>query len=214
MTTFTEDYPAGSAIASEANGTRSRESVTILSGQNLKANAVLGKVTVGTASAAAAAGNTGDGAMGAITVGAGAKPGVYKLTILEPGTNVGAFMVEDPDGINVGNGDVATAFSGGGLSFTLADGATDFAAGDQFSITVAAGSGKYKEWNPSNTDGSQTAVAVLYAAVDASSADKAGVAIVRDAEMIEDALVWFSGASAGNKTTGKAQLASAGIIAR
>lgn len=81
--------------------------------------------------------NTGNGAMGAITVSAGAKIGRYTLTIIEPATNAGAFMVTDPDGLVVGHGNVAAAFSAGGLAFTLADGGTDFAAGDQFSLTVS-----------------------------------------------------------------------------
>ncbi len=215
MTTLTEGRHAGEFLASEAGGTRSREVATILSGEDLAAGAVLGKVTKGAASSAADAGNTGDGTMGAVTVGAGAKPGAYTLTIIEPGTNAGDFVVEDPDGINVGAGDVASAFSGGGLSFTLADGATDFVAGDQFTITVAAGSGKYKEYDPTNTDGSETAVAVLYDNVDATGGDVTDAVIVaRDAEVVSAALQWFSGATANQKATGESELADAGIIAR
>lgn len=90
-----------------------------------------------TASAAALGTNTGNGTMGAITVTAGAKPGRYTLTIIEPGANTGTFNVIDPDGIQIGDGVVASAFSAGGLAFTLADGATDFVAGDAFAITVA-----------------------------------------------------------------------------
>ena len=90
-----------------------------------------------TATAAALGTNTGNGAMGSITVSAGAMPGVYTLTIVEPGTTVGTFVVEDPLGNQVGDGVVASAFSAGGLAFTLADGSTDFVAGDSFAITVA-----------------------------------------------------------------------------
>ncbi|HYC45373.1 MAG TPA: major capsid protein P2 [Burkholderiales bacterium] len=93
------------------------------------------------ASSAAWAGNTGNGTMGAVTVAAGAKVGVHKITIVEPGANVGTFVHEDPDGELVSvRGVVASAYSGGGLSFTLADGATDFVAGDGFDITVSANS--------------------------------------------------------------------------
>ena len=214
MTTLTEALHAAGFIASEANGRRSREAVTLASGENLKAGAVVGKATLGTASAAADGANTGDGAMGAITVGVGAKLGDYRLTIIEPAANAGAFIVEDPDGVNVGQGDVAAAFSGGGLSFTLADGATDFASGDAFTLTVAAGTGKYEEWDVANTNGSDVAAGILYDAVDASAADKAAVVIARDAEVVDADLLWFTGATAGNKTTGKAQLATLGIIAR
>jgi hypothetical protein len=92
-----------------------------------------------TGAATAWTGNTGDGAMGAITVSAGTKVGTYKLVIIEPGSNVGTFIVYDPDGVPISKkGAVASAFSAGGLAFTLADGATDFAAGDGFDIVVGA----------------------------------------------------------------------------
>ncbi|NBC37355.1 hypothetical protein GTZ99_12420 [Novosphingobium sp. FSY-8] len=90
-----------------------------------------------TATSAAFSGNTGNGAMGTVTVSAGAKIGVYSLVVIEPGTNAGKFTLTDPDGVVVGTGAVAAAFSAGGLAFTLADGATDFASGDGFSLTVA-----------------------------------------------------------------------------
>lgn len=47
MTTLTELTHAGGFIISEANGNRSRDNVTILSGQDLEAGAVLGKKTSG-----------------------------------------------------------------------------------------------------------------------------------------------------------------------
>lgn len=90
-----------------------------------------------TATSAALGTNTGNGTMGDVTVTAGAKIGRYTLTIVEPGSNVGTFVVVDPDGVQIGDGVVAAAFSAGGLAFTLADGATDFVAGDSFAITVA-----------------------------------------------------------------------------
>ncbi len=213
-TSYTESNHAGEFIVSEASGSRSRESITVLSGQNLNAGAVVGKVALGAATSAADAGNTGDGTMGAVTVGADAQVGAYTLSIIEAATNAGDFQVVDPAGDVVGIGTVAVAFEGGGLSFTLADGATDFVVGDKFTITVAAGSGKYKEWNPASTDGSQTAAGVLYDAVDASSADADGVIVARDAEVNASELAWFTGATSDNKTTGKSQLADLGIIAR
>lgn len=204
----TESRHAGDFLISEANGTRSREEVTVVSGAGvLVAGTVLGKITKGAASAAAVAGNTGDGTMGAITVGGGAKVGTYRVTFIEPATNLGAFVVEDPDGINVGSGDVASAFSGGGLGFTISDGATDFAAGDQFVITVAAGSGKYKAYNDANTDGSEVAAAILYAGMDATAADAAAVVIARDAEVVNAYLT-------GIDAAGSADLAARGIIVR
>jgi hypothetical protein len=97
---------------------------------------IAGDVFAGTAVAAAYAGNTGNGVMGAVTVSAGAKAGVYQLVVIEPGSNAGRFTVEDPDGDTIGVGTVGSAFSAGGLAFTLADGATDFVSGDGFTITT------------------------------------------------------------------------------
>ena len=99
---------------------------------------IAGATQAGTAVSAAVAGNVGNGTMGAVTISAGAKVGIYRLIIVEPGANVGTFVVEDPDGNVIGSGAVATAFSAGGLAFTLADGATDFLSGDSFTITVTA----------------------------------------------------------------------------
>lgn len=90
------------------------------------------------ATSAVFAGNTGNGAMGAVTVAAGCKVGAWKVVIVEPGTNVGAFIVFDPDGImSPEGGDVASAYDNDSIAFTLADGSTDFVAGDGFTITVA-----------------------------------------------------------------------------
>lgn len=95
---------------------------------------VVGAAFAATAAATAGSSNTGNGTMGAITVTAGAKKGTYQLVITEPGANAGVFELTDPDGNFVDNGTVGVAFSAGGLAFTLADGATDFVAGDSFSI--------------------------------------------------------------------------------
>lgn len=93
---------------------------------------------LGTATPAAAAGNTGNGTCGTVTLSAGAKAGVYTMSCFAAATNAGKFRLEDPDGLYVGTVTVASAFSAGGLAFTLADGATDFAVGDAFTITVAS----------------------------------------------------------------------------
>ena len=171
-------------------------------------------VTASAASSAAYSGNTGNGTMGAITVSSGAKLGAYSLTITEPGTNVGNFIVQDPDGILVGQGDVAAAFSAGGLAFTLADGSTDFVAGDGFTITVAAGDGKYVPYDDDNVDGSEVAFAIAYAEVDATSADKDCTVIARNAEVKLSALQWAATNDATDKTNGLADLVAKNIVAR
>ena len=215
MTTYTEpqrEYEA--ALYEEPN--LSREAVTIASGNGvLLSGTVIGKITTGsTASAAAFAVNTGNGTMGTITVSAGALPGVYKLVIIEPATDAGKFQVEGPDGKIIGTGTVAAAFSKGGLAFTLADGSTDFIAGDGFDITVAAGSGKWAGYDDGNTNGTQTALGVLMQKVDATSADVKATALVRIASVKQDALQWISGVDSTAKTKAYADLALVNIIAK
>lgn len=76
------------------------------------------------------------------------------------------------------------------------------------------GSGEYKEYDPGNGDGSETAVAVLFSRGDASAGAIDVTIIARDAEYNADALSWFSGASAGEITTGRAELEAVGIVVR
>jgi hypothetical protein len=171
-------------------------------------------ITATSASVVADAGNTGAGVMGAVTVSNTAKPGDYVLTITKTGTAAGDFQVVDPDGYVVGNGTVAVAFSGGGLAFTLADGDPDFAVGDIFTITVAAGSGNYAMHDAAGIDGRDSAVAILFDAVNATSASTDGVGITRAAEVNADEITWKTGISDGNKTAGIASLAARNIIVR
>ncbi len=162
--------------------------ITLVSGENRKRGTVLGKITAGgaaTAGAPAAAGiggaNTGNGAMTMANpaTGAGVKAGTYRVTIVEAAANAGTFQVEDPDGIIVGQGTVGAAFDGV-IKFTIADGATDFVAGDGFTvaITIAAPSnnGKYKMSASAAVDGSQAPVVILAEDCDASAADKVTIA--------------------------------------
>lgn len=119
MQPITEKGHAGGFLLSEANGSRSREEVTILEGQNLAAGAVLGRITSG---------------------------------------------------------------------------------------------GKYVEYDNDGTDdGRRTAVAILYAAADASDGDVQATAIVRDAEVNGEELVWQS---SDEVAAGITDLAAVGIIVR
>ena len=197
-------------VQSLANNNRSIENITIKSGQNVAAGEVLSKELTGAATSAAAAGNTGNGTMGSVTVGDQAKVGDYILTIVEPGSNVGDFTLADPNGVQVGTGDVAGAFSGE-ISFTLADGGTDFAAGDSFTISVTL-TGEVYTALPN--DASEEAVAIALDNYDATSAAKDGAAVVRDAEVNDAELTWPSGQSAANKTVAQNQLKDNGVIFR
>lgn len=220
MTTLTEKFHNSGFIVSEAEGKLSRDS-GVITAQLLQTGAVLGRrYTGGTPAgvAAAFAGNTGNGAMGAITVSGSAIPGVYRLIVIEPGTNLGVFQVEDPNGKFVGRGTVGSAFSGGGLAFTLADGATDFVAGDGFNITVSGGSFKYVAFDPAASTGEQTPVAILIGnggdTVDATAADRVAAILTRFAEVNSGELIWGGSVTTQQKTDALAVLALAGIVAR
>jgi hypothetical protein len=75
--------------------------------------------------------------------------------------------------------------------------------------------GAYVAWNPAASDGSQNAAAIaIYPAVTGSGATATIAALTRDAEFRSEALMWASGITAGNITTGIAQLALVGLIIR
>jgi hypothetical protein len=120
MTSLTEGNHAGEFLLSEATGNRSRENVILVSGQDLPAGTVVGKITA---------------------------------------------------------------------------------------------SGKYAVVSQGASDGTQTAVGVLYDNVDASAADTECVIIARDAEVIEDELL-FGNESPAELVTAKTELAAVGIIVR
>lgn len=184
-------YTPDRLIAANPDLLQSR-SITMVSGEVARTRgAVLGKITVGTASGAAAAGNTGGATIGTVSTGVASKPGVYKAVVIEPGTDLGQFAVYDPDGIFVGKGTVGTAFSLG-PTFTITDSGTDLVPGDSFNITVAAGTGKYKLSAAAATDGSQVPEAVLAHDADASGGDVVTLAYFRG-DFNENSLTLGSG---------------------
>lgn len=219
MATKTEGRHTAEFLLSEANGNRSRENITIKSGAGkLVAGAILGMIAVGAAtSAAKAGGNTGTGTLtldATTPVLAGAKSGVYSVRCIVADTNGGTFRVEDPDGNVIGDVAVGGTFSDD-IKFAIADGGTDFVVGDGFDITVAVGSKKYVAHTPAALDGSQIAAGVLYAAVDATSADAPAVGIVRDAEVKKDEITYHASTDdQAKKNAVNADLAKAGVIVR
>jgi len=207
MTAVTDTFRTAEFLVSEGNGHRSREEVTVnaVSADGLVAGQVMGKIVVGTASAAAQGGNTGNATSSAVTVGSKAKPGVYIAEF----TAATTFFVLDPDGINIGNGVTGTAFSvTDHIDFTLTAGGTPMVAGDGFNITVAAGSGQYVEYDAAGTTGAQTVAGVLYEGVpDGVAVDR--TVIVRDAEVVLTHLTYT-----GTEATVVAGLKALGIVTR
>jgi hypothetical protein len=142
----------------------------LLAAGTLLAGAVLGRV-LGDATVTAGAGNTvGSGTINSVTLGANVKQGRYTVMCIEPASNAGQFMLEDPNGNVVGKVTVAVAYSGQ-LGFTITD-ATDFVAGDHFFIDVALNDDEdlvqVKQVVAAATDGSQVPYAILAHEADAS----------------------------------------------
>jgi len=144
------------------------KNITLVSGAgSLKRGTVLGKITKGAISSAAkSGGNTGNGDFGTLSLGAKAKVGVYTLKANTETT----FTVINPDGICLADAMIGIAYAGE-IDFTIIAGEIAFVADDSFTVTVAAGSGKYKTVNSANTDGSQVMDCVLSRDTDATSTD-------------------------------------------
>lgn len=215
MAAYTEPNVISDVILDEEADLSSRESVTVLSGQNLAIGTVLGKAKIGAVSETHA-GNTGNGAMtlDATTPAlAHAQAGVYSVKCIAAATNGGNFEVFDPNGNSLGEVAVAGTFANQ-IKFVIADGAADFIVGDTFLITVAAGTGKVKILTPAALDGTQAAHGIITSAVDASAADVAAAAIVREATAKDTGLVWPGGISAADKTAALAALEAKFIIVR
>lgn len=157
-----ESYSPDGLFANDG-GIRS-EKVTIPDGTAaMSRGTVVGKVTLGAATAEADGGNTGNGTLtvdATTPVLAGAKVGDYIVTAIAADTDSGTFRVEDPDGNVLGDVDVGDTFADD-IKFVIADGGTDFAVGDKFTVTVAAGSGKFVTSLAAATDGSQEPYGIL-----------------------------------------------------
>jgi len=206
MATLTEKVRNYEFIIEPASGDRSFEEVTVdATGAELLPGAVLGKVTVGTATAAAQAGNTGNATSSAVTVGTKAKPGVYVVEF----TAATTFFVTDPDGVQIGNGVTGTAFSvTDHIDFTITAGGTPMVAGDGFNITVAAGSGKYVAYDAAATNGAAKVAGILLIGLEEDGEEKRAI-VARDTTVKSYKLDYT-----GTEATVLAGLAALGIIAR
>lgn len=208
---FTNDW-----LVHELDVALYRREAVIVSGAGVcTTGMVLGKIAVGAATAAAAAANTGTAtiAMHATPTAAGVKSGVYTATVIEPAVDGGTFQVEDPDGIVIGTGVVGTLFANV-VRFTVTDGATDLVAGDQFTVTIAEGTGKHVPIDFAGIDGRQNAAGVLLNGVDATSADKRTAILTGEAQIVENQLTWPADATSNQKSAALAQLAKLNIVSQ
>jgi hypothetical protein len=218
----TESRHPGGFMVSEANGMKSRDKFAVALSQTIVAGQVCGKTAVvsgATSSVAADAGNTGNGVFTldvTAPVSAGAKDGVYRVINDLVAANSGEFIVLDPDGIEIGRVAVAATFNNQ-IKFVIADGATDFAIGDAFSVTVGLEETDYQveALNLSGTDGSQRPACISWGNVTTDGSNLgAGTFITRDAEVRGVDLVWPSGITAAQLAEGLRALEKLGIIVR
>ena len=108
--------------------------------------------------------NTGNGTCTAVAKLGGESPamvGAYLLTCKTAVANGGVWELKAPNGAILANGltmtvgaGLATIFNTGGLTFTITDGGTDFAANDTFTITATV-VGKYNPANGAALNGQQ-----------------------------------------------------------
>lgn len=217
VTPLTENRREGGFVVWDpSDGMFTREAIALLSGSGVCITGLVlaAQLTGGAAVSAALGTNVGNGVIGAITVSAAAKVGDYKLMFVEPNANAGVFLVMDPFGIEIGHGNVAAVFSAGGLSFTLADGATDFVSGDSLTISVT-GAVKYAPYDPTSVTGLQYAAAILWSGYrDATAADRRSVAVVRGPIKVQAAELLYGAnvTTQSQQTTALAQLARLGIL--
>jgi hypothetical protein len=219
----TESKHPGGFMVSEANGYASRDKFAVALSQTLVAGQVCGKTAViasTTASATADASNTGNGVMTldvTTPVLAGAKDGVYRVVNDLIAANSGQFIVFDPDGIEIGRVAVAGTFASQ-IKFVIADGATDFAIGDAFSVNVGIEETDYQvvAYNLTGTDGSQRIASISFGNVTTDGSNLgAGTFITRGPTEVRGVdLVWPAGITAPQLASGIRALEKLGIIVR
>lgn len=172
----------------------------------LEEKTVLALESIDSTPTAVAGTNTGDGTLTDLSIDLSTLPrvGDYVLTCVTAGTNTAKFAMEDPDGNVIGYVDlvpadagVAVDFSIGGIVGTLTDGDTDFAAGDLFTITVAAGSGKYVPYD-ATVAGANIPAGIYYgseiAAATLAAGDVSGsIAYLGRGTIIDKTLMVFEG---------------------
>lgn len=213
MSSKIEPNVLGDGIKWEESNDYSRKALTVLSGQTLALLAVIGLITVAVPATGTAGTNTGNGTCGSVAGKAKTIPETFTLKCTTAATNGGTFSVVGSITGRLKDASVGVAYDSEYLGFTIADGTTDFAVGDTFTIAIAAGSGKAVALDPDGVDGRNRAAGIMVGAVDASAADKPGAAIVRDAMVAPDYLVWPAGITSDEKAAALADLEKLGIVA-
>lgn len=119
----------------------------------------------------------------------------------EEGVYAGEFLISESDDGEISR-DAVVIVSGQGV----------VEAGSVLGVVTA--SGKFAKYDNAATNGTQVAVAVLYASVDATLADAKGVAVTRLAEVSSSLLVYGATQDAAAKLAAIVDLKAQFIIAR
>jgi hypothetical protein len=220
-TVLIEAEHAATFVLSEGFNKFSRDQVTVAASQTLVAGQVVGKIGVPsleTVSVAADAGNTGNGAFtldGAAPVASGAIDGNYRVVCIAVATNSGQFTVTDPKGVELGRVAVGATFNNQ-IKFVVADGATDFVAGDAFTVTVGRESGTDEQiaaWSATATDGSQRAAGLMIGPVSTGAGQTAQtVMLARHAAVRLSDLTFGGSPTTAQQAEAIEQLRALGII--
>lgn len=163
---------------------------TIGASETLVRGTVLGKKTLGAVSDAFA--GTGDGVLtpdGTTPLLAGAQAGDYRAVCIAVAVDSGTFRVYDPKGNVLGDVAVAATFQNQ-LKFVIADGATDFVLNDEFTITVAVGSGELTTVDSTALDGSQYLASILAQDATTEAGETVEVVTYESGQFSEGALVF------------------------
>lgn len=219
---FTEGRHAVEFILSEANFHRSRDNLLLAASQNIVAGAILVAAVIAagvTSTATAQADNAAN--TGAITLDAttpvldGAQNGTYRIVCIEPASDSGTFEVFDPEGRPIGKATVGVAFANQ-IKFVIADGATDFKAGEGFSVKVGVEDAdlKYSVMPNTGPAGAKLALALYNVVTGVSETGTRTAGLTRDAEVAGPRLTWPAGISAAAKSETISALAAQGIIVR
>ena len=219
MNAHAESNNLGDILKCEAPNLYSREAVTVLAGDGedrmLKVGAVIAQRTRSTATVTAGDGNTGDGEATPAdpSLGALAEAGIYRLACITAGV-AGTFQVLSPKGYRLPDLTVGEAYEGGHLNLSVADGATDFAVGDTFTIEVS-GDGKVVGLDPTAVDGTAQAIGIAaYGVTAPDGVDTEVTAILRDAVLADRAIVWPDGITDTARIAAIADLEARGILVR
>ncbi|RUM95927.1 head decoration protein [Pseudaminobacter arsenicus] len=210
----TEGRHPGEFVMREANGQRSRESLTIAAEQIIEANSVVcrtadpAKVS---ATASVGAENAGDAtiAVGSPGASTAVSPGRYR-GVATDATHV---TWEDPAGHYIGESVHGTPFPGE-ISLTITAGTTPTAAGDEFYVVVTGDADAWQHVSFDADAGLPIAGLAIYPATTGVGETVKIAAIVRDAEANANCVAWPASITDAEKTIAKGALARLGIIVR